>query len=387
MAKAKHRRLAAIARNKDNAFGSLVDTSISETYEEDNWVIVKKQKITILVPPLSAPNKSKTKRLRTNKVQAKSKKEVKCRPLVPIETQPCKSSQDGWEKNSALASTENAQIGEGSLVSRPYPEKKKLRQTATTKKLRTNKMKVKSKRIVNRRSLVPIETHPSKNLEDGGEKTFPLAPSEDIQIGGGTLAFRPDSAMDNLPQPATTERLDLPDQDVRESLMQPPCLDFVCEEPLPSAFEPLKPIEAPRVSDDMKQPSPPSDACDEHMFGTYTPLKTVAAPNFSESIKQPYLPLNVCHNSVGCLVRGSLQHRRMRALNLERKLQRAGGLSKWLVSQGLGQFVQIFQRKNVNKFQLVNLTMNKLKDMGADAVGPRRKLIHALDCLCQPYHF
>lgn len=78
---------------------------------------------------------------------------------------------------------------------------------------------------------------------------------------------------------------------------------------------------------------------------------------------------------------------RMRASNLDRKLQRAGGLSRWLASLGLDRFVKIFQGKNVNKFQLVNLTMKKLKDMGADAVGPRRKLMHAIDCLCQPYCF
>lgn len=83
----------------------------------------------------------------------------------------------------------------------------------------------------------------------------------------------------------------------------------------------------------------------------------------------------------------ALLNQRMRASNLDRKLQRAGGLSHWLVSLGLDQFVKIFQGKNVNKFQLVNLTMKKLKDMGADAVGPRRKLMHAIDCLCQPYCF
>ncbi|KAM2890632.1 hypothetical protein FF1_008756 [Malus domestica] len=31
--------------------------------------------------------------------------------------------------------------------------------------------------------------------------------------------------------------------------------------------------------------------------------------------------------------------------------------------------------------------MKKLKDMGASAsaVGPRRKLMHAIDCFCQPF--
>ncbi|KAL3532209.1 hypothetical protein ACH5RR_005730 [Cinchona calisaya] len=82
-----------------------------------------------------------------------------------------------------------------------------------------------------------------------------------------------------------------------------------------------------------------------------------------------------------------LLNQRMRAINIEKKVQRAGGLSSWLASLGLERFVRIFQQKNVNKFQLANLTMKKLKDMGADAVGPRRKLMHAIDCLCQPYCF
>ncbi|GMN39630.1 hypothetical protein TIFTF001_008850 [Ficus carica] len=80
-------------------------------------------------------------------------------------------------------------------------------------------------------------------------------------------------------------------------------------------------------------------------------------------------------------------NQRLRALNLERKLQKAGGLSKWLASLGLERFVRLFQRKGLGKFQLVNLTMKKLKDMGANAVGPRRKLMHAIDCICQPYCF
>ncbi|TYH89235.1 hypothetical protein ES332_D01G244500v1 [Gossypium tomentosum] len=82
-----------------------------------------------------------------------------------------------------------------------------------------------------------------------------------------------------------------------------------------------------------------------------------------------------------------LLNRRLRVSNLERKLQQAGGLTRWLKSLGLDQFVRIFQAKSINKFQLVNLNMQKLKDMGADAVGPRRKLIHAIDCVCQPLCF
>uniref|UniRef100_A0A5B7A475 SAM domain-containing protein n=1 Tax=Davidia involucrata TaxID=16924 RepID=A0A5B7A475_DAVIN len=91
--------------------------------------------------------------------------------------------------------------------------------------------------------------------------------------------------------------------------------------------------------------------------------------------------------SISFLDQGLLLSQRMRASNLEKKLQRAGGVSSWLASLGLDQFVQIFPGKSVNKFQLVNLTMKKLKELGADAVGPRRKLMHAIDCVCQPYCF
>ena len=74
----------------------------------------------------------------------------------------------------------------------------------------------------------------------------------------------------------------------------------------------------------------------------------------------------------------------MRASNLDRKLQRDGGLSHWLGSLGIDQLVKIFQGRSVNQFQLVNLTMKELKDMDADAVGLGRKLMQAIDCLCQP---
>ncbi|KAE9585329.1 putative NAD(+) ADP-ribosyltransferase [Lupinus albus] len=103
----------------------------------------------------------------------------------------------------------------------------------------------------------------------------------------------------------------------------------------------------------------------------------------SKGIKQPrkLLATRRSLNLVTSLNQG------LRASNLERKLERAGGLSKWLTSLGLEQFVRIFQGRSLNKYYLANLTMKKLKDMGASAVGPRRKLIHAIECVCQPYCF
>ncbi|CAH9127724.1 unnamed protein product [Cuscuta epithymum] len=83
---------------------------------------------------------------------------------------------------------------------------------------------------------------------------------------------------------------------------------------------------------------------------------------------------------------GSMMNKRMKALNIERRLRSAGGLTNWLVSLGLGgHFIKIFRGNNVSKFQLASLTMEKLKDMGSFAVGPRRKLLHAIDCFSHPY--
>ncbi|KAI3417747.1 SAM domain-containing protein [Psidium guajava] len=110
--------------------------------------------------------------------------------------------------------------------------------------------------------------------------------------------------------------------------------------------------------------------------------EVVKTSNISRSIKQERLLNSPCYFSNGV----TFLHQQLKARNLEKKLQKAGGLSSWLMSLGLGQFVRMFRRRRVNEFQLANMTMKKLKDMGAAAVGPRRKLMHAIDCVCDPYH-
>ncbi|XP_021886928.1 uncharacterized protein LOC110806399 [Carica papaya] len=133
-------------------------------------------------------------------------------------------------------------------------------------------------------------------------------------------------------------------------------------------------------------PNPPSldfkmASENQDCFGTSKSQRILGVSNTSRTIKRPKL-------DGPSLVGGNmLPHQRLRASHLEKKLQRAGGLSQWLASLGLGHFESIFQRKSITKFQLLNLTMNKLREMGAFAVGPRRKLIHAIDCVCQPYCF
>ncbi|KAF5473421.1 hypothetical protein F2P56_010033 [Juglans regia] len=133
---------------------------------------------------------------------------------------------------------------------------------------------------------------------------------------------------------------------------------------------------------------PPSEdlrmeAENTNQVGTSKTCERFGVSDTSKAIKRPRL----LHCPSGLIDGGMLLSQKLRASNLEIKLKRAGGLSRWLASLGLDQFVRIFQRKSVNKFQLVNLTMKKLKDMGANAVGPRRKLIHAIDCVCQSYCF
>ncbi|TKY61877.1 DNA cross-link repair 1A protein [Spatholobus suberectus] len=119
-----------------------------------------------------------------------------------------------------------------------------------------------------------------------------------------------------------------------------------------------------------------------HQMNSLKSHKLLGISDTSKVIKQPRTLLAPRRSS-------NLEtlNKNLRASNLERKLERAGGVTKWLTSLGLGQFVRIFQGKSLSKYQLVNLTMKKLKDMGASAVGPRRKLIHAIDCVCQPYCF
>uniref|UniRef100_A0A0D9X7D8 SAM domain-containing protein n=1 Tax=Leersia perrieri TaxID=77586 RepID=A0A0D9X7D8_9ORYZ len=77
----------------------------------------------------------------------------------------------------------------------------------------------------------------------------------------------------------------------------------------------------------------------------------------------------------------------IRARLLDRRVAAFGGLRNWLFTCGLGWFVDILDNEKLGMYQIVSLTMNQLKDMGLDAVGPRRKLIHAIESVSQPNQF
>lgn len=248
MGKPRRRHLVATSATKNSAASDL------DLHGEDSWVVVKKQRITILIPPLPHARK----------------------PIMP----------------------------------KPGPSK-----------LEAIPMKT-----VNNRSPVQIEGCTRIPSVDEQEKVTPLAPNRGIQIP-------------SLPHFSTLPKLPIQNVTVES-----------------------------RNTDHAK---------------TFKSHNMLRVSNISQTMKRPRL----LHGPGSFLDGSMLLNQRLRASLLEKKLQKAGGLSRWLASLGLGQFVRIFEGKSVNKFQLVNLNMKKLKDMGADAVGPRRKLMHAIDCICQPYCF
>ncbi|XP_031283600.1 uncharacterized protein LOC116142311 [Pistacia vera] len=249
MVKSRQRHLTAALENNSN----------TELYlnEDEDWVIVKKQKVTILVPSLPTANKSTMPTLGPSQRQASPRK------------------------------------------------------------------------AINKQSQYSTDACSKKPIVDEQEKSASLAPKRGIHIARKTP---------NLYVPA---------------IAKPPLVD--------SRMEPENPVHA-------------RGSVSRYTLGVMDMSRTIRCSR-------------TFHGISGSLDRSMLLNQRLRALNLERKLQKAGGLSRWLASLGLGQFVRLFQRKSINKFQLVNLNMKKLKDMGADAVGPRRKLMHAIECVCQPYCF
>lgn len=63
------------------------------------------------------------------------------------------------------------------------------------------------------------------------------------------------------------------------------------------------------------------------------------------------------------------------------KLDEVGGLTEWLIGGGLGVFVDLFQERQIQEGDLLHLTMSSLKEIGVQAVGPRRKLIWMIEQL------
>ncbi|XVE75811.1 hypothetical protein DITRI_Ditri12bG0122200 [Diplodiscus trichospermus] len=256
MVKSKPRQLAANDSNKKITQGSRLDSSNPnvkfDLLAKDDWVIVKKQRVTILLPPLPLATKSKMANQGPNQLEGKPVKKVQDQSTLSVQMSPALLTEAGREKSTSLAQKKGIEVA--------------------------------------RRS---------------------------------------------------------PAQHISTSAMSP-ALGLTVEPENPGLLFTSK---------------------SHKIHGVPEASKTIIRPR---TMNCPYVPLS-----------GSmLLNRRLRLSNLERKLEQAGGLNRWLKSLGLGQFARIFQAKSICKFQLVNLNMQKLKDMGADAVGPRRKLIHAINCVC-----
>ncbi|KAI3989923.1 hypothetical protein MKX01_040893 [Papaver californicum] len=310
MVRGKRRPLAALAATEDYSLHGSVESldfkAAEDLHEDGNWVIVKKQRITIWIPPPS-PSVHPTTALsppRTNNRQQKSKKRIiKRRKILPNERQqPRKRSHEGELQNcdTVLDSTKDIQISRGNLDSPP------------------NSMKNKLPKQVSRRTVPKGPTRLT-----GDESIYLPATSKSLVPDYGRARL---SAVGFSPQIRVSRVLEADKNKKRL--------------PTNKIFPP------PAV----------------YQGSSRTHVRSISCLNMGMGVLQ--------------------QNQKMRAANLERKLEKAGGLSKWLISLGLGQFEQMFRMRNVDdKFQLLNLNMGKLKEMGAIAVGPRRKLMHAIDCL------
>uniref|UniRef100_A0A7N0T1F9 SAM domain-containing protein n=2 Tax=Kalanchoe fedtschenkoi TaxID=63787 RepID=A0A7N0T1F9_KALFE len=59
----------------------------------------------------------------------------------------------------------------------------------------------------------------------------------------------------------------------------------------------------------------------------------------------------------------------------------AYGVDRWLEDRGFGKYVEMFEMHEVDEEALPMLTFEDLKEMGVDAIGPRRKLYKAIQQL------
>ncbi|GKV41833.1 hypothetical protein SLEP1_g49316 [Rubroshorea leprosula] len=196
--------------------------------------------------------------------------------------------------------------------------------------------------------------------------------SKATNLGPSQLQAMPKETVENQSKPADQTCPNLPSVNEREEFPSS-ASKKVIESARRSPVQPFSKIAKSQRLDCRTGSQYPNQVC------TLKSQKIHGVSETSKTIEK----LRLLHGPRGPIAGNMLLNWKLRVSNLERKLQQVGGLSRWLTSLGLGQFVRIFQAQNVNKFQLVNLTMKKLKEMGADAVGPRRKLIHAIDCVCQ----
>ncbi|CAN6464261.1 unnamed protein product [Victoria cruziana] len=317
MRKTKRRQLKSIDAGESNAKAvELIKSPKSKVEEEtnvdkDSWVIVKKQKIRIFIPPLSVVVPTDHEKSRGKRIQPGARKRGRPKlqykddmSLLERETQ-CGERRKSYGSNISpvlLSPAQNEQSNVPPAIVAEVPTV-----SGTSDGLPSQKDVEEGSDELSGPNNVDLTSHVHRQSEDG------LLESKDKNVETGTLV---NDSEDVVGEPSSTLQ------------------------PLPEEDESAR---IPQEQQDFKL------------------LESVNYPN-------------------NCRV----QDRNIRALVLEHKLELAGGVNKWLISKGLERFVDIFQKEKMGNFELLNLTMERLKDMGLNAVGPRRKLMHAIDCLTQP---
>ena len=110
MGKTKQRQVVPVPTKQNNNSSRLIDSSNSDPYLdphlETSWVIVKKQRVTILVPSLPVADSSPEQNLEPSQSQAVPRKRVDNRWEHPTETRPRLPAADEWQKTSMPAVSE-----------------------------------------------------------------------------------------------------------------------------------------------------------------------------------------------------------------------------------------------------------------------------------------
>lgn len=119
MVKSKQRQLATKHSNKKNTQGGGMNSSSPkiklDLSGEDGWVIVKKQRVTILIPPLPVALKSKVANHGPGQLEAKPRKKVQDQSRLSVQMFPKLPSKAGREKFISLAQKEGIEIARRSI--------------------------------------------------------------------------------------------------------------------------------------------------------------------------------------------------------------------------------------------------------------------------------
>merc|ERR1711966_109773 len=76
-----------------------------------------------------------------------------------------------------------------------------------------------------------------------------------------------------------------------------------------------------------------------------------------------------------------MKRRKTKQQNGEQSKDMGNALINWLEQLSLGKYTRIFMRQEVDFDTLVELSSEDLRDMGITALGPRKKLVAAINAM------